>query len=485
MANYHVQAVQEVRVGVPAAFLLRAVLTRGRGLCGATTRKAGWALLAQAIVSGSNFLTTVMIGRYCGMHELGIYSLAFAMLVAAAVIHESLLWSPYTVYSRRLRPEERSAYAGSVLVLQVLFSGIGMLLLAAFASVMTSPDGVETVLWVFVGTLPFYLWRQFVRRLLLAQLEVTRVVAIDFVVMALQFGGFLLLLEAHCFTAASACAVVGVACALPSVTWLRRTPMAFQFRANQLRGELRRHWSFGRWICASQLTDVTQKYALHWLLATVMGTAATGAYAAAVSVVIIFNPLLLGIGSVLVPKAAQSLQEGGRAEVQRVVGKTTVFLVGMMLVLGVLLVVIGDDAVRLLYRGGPGVGQWEVIVLLVLTALAGTAGFAADAGLWVLERPDINFRASVTGLAVTLVVASALVGSWGVPGAALGGLLGAVLASGLKGWAFVRLSRDQCRAAGPQPKRCCRTGQELATNCSKPAHNRVGENDGSARLRER
>src|SRR5207249_4408654 len=32
------------------------------------------ALLDQAVVSGSSFLTTILIGRWCGAEELGIYS---------------------------------------------------------------------------------------------------------------------------------------------------------------------------------------------------------------------------------------------------------------------------------------------------------------------------------------------------------------------------------------------------------------------------
>lgn len=38
-------------------------------------------LLDQAVVSGTSFITTLLIGRICGAEELGIYSLAFTLIV--------------------------------------------------------------------------------------------------------------------------------------------------------------------------------------------------------------------------------------------------------------------------------------------------------------------------------------------------------------------------------------------------------------------
>src|SRR5947209_1727352 len=67
------------------------------GLYRAATAKGALAMLDQAAVSGTSFLTTVLIGRWCGAGELGAYSLGFSLLVAWAGAQESLIALPYTL----------------------------------------------------------------------------------------------------------------------------------------------------------------------------------------------------------------------------------------------------------------------------------------------------------------------------------------------------------------------------------------------------
>ena len=92
----------------------------------------------------------------------------------------------------------------------------------------------------------------------------------------------------------------------------------FQLHSLAVRMTMMRHWRFGRWLCAGQLTDVSQDYCLHWLLLLLLGAVATGAYAACAIVVAVFNPVILGIGNVLLARVAQLNAVGGSREVRRV-----------------------------------------------------------------------------------------------------------------------------------------------------------------------
>src|SRR6185503_4571137 len=91
----------------------------------------------QCLVSGTNFLTLVVMGRACGMYELGVYSLAFTAVVTLMALQESLLIAPYTVINTRFRSaERRSAYCAATLVQQLLFgsaAALGFLVLRAGA----------------------------------------------------------------------------------------------------------------------------------------------------------------------------------------------------------------------------------------------------------------------------------------------------------------------------------------------------------------
>ncbi|MHC4252475.1 MAG: hypothetical protein ACYS9X_25430, partial [Planctomycetota bacterium] len=52
-------------------------------LTGPTARKGGWAVADQALVSGTRFVTAVMLARYTDPAEFGAYVLAFARPVVA------------------------------------------------------------------------------------------------------------------------------------------------------------------------------------------------------------------------------------------------------------------------------------------------------------------------------------------------------------------------------------------------------------------
>ena len=52
-------------------------------------------MIDQAVVSGASFLATILVGRWCGPGELGVYSLGFTLLVSWGCVQESLIALPY------------------------------------------------------------------------------------------------------------------------------------------------------------------------------------------------------------------------------------------------------------------------------------------------------------------------------------------------------------------------------------------------------
>ena len=82
----------------------------------------------------------------------------------------------------------------------------------------------------------------------------------------------------------------------------------------------------------------------------------------------------------------------------------------------------------------------DQITKAIAAALATALALPADVGLQVLRRPEVNLRANLLGFAVTVIVAGAAVGTWGVLGIAYGWLAGCLLASAWRLVGFVRIS---------------------------------------------
>jgi O-antigen/teichoic acid export membrane protein len=176
---------------------LRQLLVTWHGrIFGETARKGFWAIADQGVLSGSNFLTTIVVGRLCGASQLGAYALGVTLLVLLGGLQNSLILSPYTVFSNRGKEKDLARYAGSILVQQGLVTLVGMITFATagtIVSVAGGQPGVVEVLWALVITVPFFSFREFCRRILMARLHVKTVLVLDGFVMLLQFLGFAVL----------------------------------------------------------------------------------------------------------------------------------------------------------------------------------------------------------------------------------------------------------------------------------------------------
>jgi O-antigen/teichoic acid export membrane protein len=223
----------------------------------------------------------------------------------------------------------------------------------------------------------------------------------------------------------------------------------FQIRRGVIRLTMIRHWRFGRWICAGQMTDVSQQYCLHWLLLLMVGTAATGVYSACSVVVAVFNPVILGIGNVLLARAAQLQAVGGGHDVRRVVWKATVVLTASMSVLCLAIVLFAQRALDTLYGGADFAGQGTVVAVLALTALISTLSFPAETGLRVMERPDINFKVGFLGLGLTLCSAGPLIAYYGLLGGTIAALIGTAFVSSVLALTFHRLTKPAATFTDP------------------------------------
>jgi O-antigen/teichoic acid export membrane protein len=400
-------------------------------LGGLARRKNTLALADQAVVSGSNFLTTVLIGRWCGAEELGVYSLGFSLLVSWACVQESLIALPYTIYRHRSPEGTEAEFAGSVLVHQGMLSLLSLLVLAAaagLASAGTVP-GLAAVLWTLAGMIPFALLREFGRRFAFARLRMAQALLLDAAVAAVQLTGLVWLATVGALSATTGYAVIGVACAVPGAVWLYRGRGSFVVRWGKVRPAMRQSWALGRWLFVWQVTLSVQAYYVHWLVSWLVGTTATGVYAACMTVPLFANPLILGIANSLAPGAAEALNRGGFAELRRVVFQTTLLVGTAMVPFCVVVALSGEQLMDLLYDGAQYEGQGQTVTVLTLSMLMIALGMPPSNGLMAAERPDVVCKVSLIVLGVSLVLVPGLVVWWGLAGAAYGFLAGNVAGS--------------------------------------------------------
>ena len=76
-------------------------------------------------------------------------------------------------------------------------------------------------------------------------------------------------------------------------------------------------WAIGSWSLLNNVVSLLRIQILPWTLAAVGGTAAAASFQAALNVVNLTNPVILGLCNVIPQTAARAQQSGGNAEAWR------------------------------------------------------------------------------------------------------------------------------------------------------------------------
>ena len=114
-------AVLHIPAALPGANIAAATASDSRSVprvfSGTLFRKGTLSLIDQGVVSATNFLTMVLLGR-TATQELGEYQLGFSIVLLAMCVQNALISSPYTLFGNRMEGRQRAQYAGSTLLHQ-------------------------------------------------------------------------------------------------------------------------------------------------------------------------------------------------------------------------------------------------------------------------------------------------------------------------------------------------------------------------------
>ena len=249
-------------------------------------------------------------------------------------------------------------------------------------------------------------------------------------------------------SAAAACLALGGACAATSVAWLYYSRASIAIRVSQTRALIGESWNFAKWLLAAHIMASAQRQVAYWLLAALAGAAATGVFAACMSVVSFANPIMIGLGNLLIPKAVLAFKGSGRRGLLRQTARDSLMLGAAIGLFCVIVLFAGADIMRLLYHSQEYQGQNATIALLALALLPYAIGFPACNGLATMERPQAIVWAGLIGLVITVTFLFLAVTGWGLAGAAFAVFAGSAAEAAMRWISFLALtSRSERRQA--------------------------------------
>jgi O-antigen/teichoic acid export membrane protein len=393
---------------------------------GLVSRDHALSLADQAVVSGTSFLTTLLIARSSDAGQLGVYAVGISLLLSLVAFQDSLILQPYTI--QRYSPEGTPAeHIGGSLTLSALFSAGSMLALIViamgFQEGASRPEVVVMTLAV-AGIAPFVLTREFARRVAFARLEIGRALLLDSAIAVVQLSTLGWLGASGRMSAPSACAALGGANAITAAAWLYYTRAEFAVRMRHLRTVFKQTWALGKWLLVGRITVQMQNYMTYWIAIVVAGSAVTGVYAACMSIVNFANPLIFALGNVLTPKLVIAWKDRGGPGLWHEATRNTVLIAALMAAFSLAVFVGGERLMHFLYYGKEYEGLSHTLTILALAAFATTAGMPASLGLATMERPRAIVIVGIIAAVPSVGLIWVLMMEWGLLGAAYGLLVG-------------------------------------------------------------
>lgn len=432
---------EEIKVAPPRLSWVR---TRFAFLSSATVRRGVVALADQGVVSATNFLTGVIIGRSCIKEEFGLYMLGFSIVLFAMNLQTSLISTPYMIYSSRLTGREYARYTGSTLIHQLGLSALIIIILVIAGVVLSlgvGHHGLVPVVWALVVVITVILLREFARRICFVNMRFKTALFLDSGVAVVQICGLLFLGYFGLLTATKAYWVIGLASGIGAVAWLIRMRKTFAVQLTWGISDFRRNWSSGKWLFASGFLYALSMNLYPWILAAFHGTASAGVWAACFGIVSIGNPLLVGVQNFLGPKIVHTYAQGRAKAFRQFVLKAGAVFSLVITPLFVALLFFGGSLVVIFY-GDKYTGNGLVVSILALNLLISTFAFSFSRALFAMERVDVDFAVNFVFLFVLLTLGLYLIKAFGPLGIAFSLLIGNTAVCAFRYLFLIRLSRS-------------------------------------------
>jgi O-antigen/teichoic acid export membrane protein len=363
-----------------------------------------WAVADQAMISGVNFLTGILLARYLGVTEFGIFTLAWLIVEFVQGIQYSLVIMPMMSIGPKQPEHERLDYYGSVMVQQTGFAVLSsvIFLIGIWAANLLFADwNLGALTWSLTVAVLVSQFQNFVRRFFFAFGRIVLAFFVDFVRYAGQIGIlFWLLLTVEMdagrtlwvISGTSLASTLLAACFFGRVTWNR----------DNFRITFFRHWDFSKWLLLSELMRWATGNFYMFVAGGMIGAAAVGAIRAAQNLVGLSHIMMLGLENVVPAGAARRLSHGGKPAFLRYLRRVTIFgscSVGVIVVAASaapefwLEVIYGKDYVG----NGHLVLWWSVIYFVAFLALQ------VSIGLRTIERTKSVFWAHLATAIISVV----------------------------------------------------------------------------------
>ena len=386
-----------------------------------------WGILDQALVSGVNFLTIIVVARTLLPADFGYFVIAFTILQSAGTLQAALITRPHNVLGALRRDRDYADYSTTAAAAQVALT-------TSLAAVAAAAAGIAYALgssqWLLILALvpALFGWQlqELGRRMLYTERRLGAALVNDLLTYGAQAAALVLLWHLDLLTGPRAlltlAATFGAGAVI--VAWQLRSTLSGRLDASSLAA----NWRFGKWLGVAEVGQWFSTHFYVYLAALVIGPIASAALKAGQTLLGPISVFLTFVTSYLPTVLARERSAtGSTAETTR---RTLLATLLLVVPYCLLMAVFATPVLELVY--GTEYGQYASVVrLFALYYVLLVFSTVAVAVLSAREMTREIFAGQAAGAALSLAIGWILLRELGPTGAVAGMLASWTLAMAL------------------------------------------------------
>lgn len=368
------------------------------------------AILDQGLISGSNFIISIILARTLSPGDYGVYALAFEVLLLLTVAYTSLVLEPMSVFGSSVYREHSREYFGALLRAHAAGSVVIVFLISASAATVYLINPASSLAGALMGVSvagPLVLLYWMARRTYYMRLSPRGALTGGGVYCLVLMCGLFTLTHWKLLSPMSAFLLLGAGSATASLFMLKALRPRLSGRDLHLRASevLRRHWVYGRWALASAIPSCFFSGAMYYLLLSQFGGLGdAGEMKALLNLNSPVSQAFVAVSLLSLPYASHVFHRDGTGSLSRLISRMTLLYVGGPVLYWIVIVAFGGPVVHLLYGG-----KYTMVAgLLPLLALGSVFRISVSANANILRA--MESPSTVCGIYASVGVLSVLAG---------------------------------------------------------------------------
>ncbi len=383
-----------------------------------------WTLVDQAMLSGVNFLSGVLLARALGLSEFGVFSLAWLFAGGFSGLQNSLIAAPMMSIGPRQTVEQAPSYFAAVFLQQIGFASATVIVTFSGALLLSRiyPSWeIGDLILPFVAVTFAYQCQDFMRRYFFVRGRVWSAIEIDAISYLGQLAVLGWLFAVDGLSPAVALWVIAATSGVAAIVGsFQLGPL--KWRQTEFRAVLKRHWRSARWLGGATLIGLGAGMLFPIVAGAMLGTAAVGALRAAQNMMGFAQAFFFALENIVPRRAAFHYHHGGLGALKRYLVRIALFggtaTIGVTLFFAMapsfwLRLIFGEE-----FAGYGYLVQWYAVLYVLMFF-----SVPLNAGLRTLEETKAIFVSVCAGAIVAVSLAYPMVAAFGVSGVVFGQLI--------------------------------------------------------------